>query len=175
MNMNTLHFTSADAHKASDDWGFNCGPAALCAVTGMTPSQIRPHLLDFESKRYTNPTLMYEILSVLRVTWKQTYRGDVAGPRPSAYPRFGLVRIQWEGPWTKPGVPFAARYRQTHWIATRGDVSSREVFDINAMTIGGWITWRLWETELVPWLIRECVPKGNGCFYPTHGIEIFPT
>ena len=29
----------------------------------------------------------------------------------------GINRIQWEGPWLKPGVPPAAAYKHTHWVA----------------------------------------------------------
>lgn len=50
-----LRFGVDEAQAASDEWGFNCGPAALCAVLGLTPAELRPHLGDFERKRYTKP------------------------------------------------------------------------------------------------------------------------
>ena len=62
-----LRFTFADGQKAWEEWGFNCGPGALCAA--LTPEQLRPHLLDFESKRYTNPTLMEDVLNGMGVGW----------------------------------------------------------------------------------------------------------
>lgn len=170
--MNLIRFTVADAQKASDDWRFNCGPGALCAVLNMTPDELRPHMLDFEQKGYTNPTLMLGVLDKLGVRYRQIYRGDGPAPEHTPYPRFGLVRVQWAGPWTKPGVPMRARYRQTHWVATRGEPSAREVFDVNAVCVGGWISWREWSLSLVPWLIRECCPKGSGGWWPTHGLEI---
>lgn len=162
-----LRFTRDDAQRAWETWRFNCGPASLCAVLDMTPDEIRPHLLDFERKGFTNPTLMASILHKLRVQFRQVYRAD--GP-PEDYPEppLGLMRVQWVGPWCQPGVPFAARYRQTHWVGVAGG----EVFDVNAMCAGGWLTFREWSKELVPWLIREAVPRGNGEWWPTHILEV---
>ena len=94
----TLRFTLEDAHRASDAWGCNCGPSALAAVTGMTLDEVRPFMGDFEQKHYTNPTLMWSILNNIGARWSVT-------KPPRTWPRYGLARIQWEGPWTKPGVP----------------------------------------------------------------------
>lgn len=163
-----IRFTLDDAQRASDEWRFNCGPGALCAVLGMTPDELRPHMLDFEAKGYTNPTLMTGVLDRLGVRYRQTYRRD----EPYGMPRLnrGLMRVQWAGPWTKPGVPMRARYRQTHWVAMRND--GREVFDVNAVCVGGWLSFEEWSLQLVPWLIRECCPKGSGEWWPTHALEI---
>lgn len=149
-------------------WGFNCGPGALCAVLGMTPNQIRPHLLDFETKGYTNPTLMRQVLTNLGVQFQQTYRSDVPGAFPLV--NYGLVRIQCGGPWTRPGVPMAARYRQTHWVAARN--LSAEIFDINAIESGGWLPFATWANELYPSVISECAPKSDGTWWATHAYEI---
>ena len=43
-------WTCEEADAMADEWGFNCGPAAICAVTGLSPEQLRPNLVDFESK-----------------------------------------------------------------------------------------------------------------------------
>ena len=82
----------------------------------------------------------------------------------------GLVRIQWGGRWTNPGVPMRVRYRHTHWVA----VGNGEVFDINAICVGGWMPWDEWQDELVPWLMREGVPGHNGTWWPTHALEVMP-
>lgn len=170
------NFTVAEANAASAAWGFNCGPGALCAVTGMKPEQLRPHLLDFEQKGYTNPTLMFDVLKKLGIPHRQTYRSDALPTVEETIQlskiNFGLVRVQWDGPWCKPGVPMRARYRQTHWIVVAGE----EVFDVNAVTdqVQGWITRRSWSVALVPWLLEACVPKATGGFWFTHVIEVEP-
>jgi len=164
-----LRYTIDEAQAAADDWGFNCGPGALTAVLGMTPDELRPHLGDFEQRGYTNPSLMAAILRRLNVPFQRVFESAVdPGARPVVWPRFGLVRIQWSGPWTKPGVPMAARYRHTHWIGVDDSGPVRMIFDVNAICDGGWLTWREWECQLVPWLLRECCPKADGRWWPTH-------
>lgn len=174
-----MHMTLEMAQAASDVWGFNCGPGALCAVFDKTPDEMRPYLREFEQKCYTNPTLMLDILAGIKAAWgwkfAVAYReriGDQIHPTVR-YPQLALVRIQWGGPWTKPGVPVRARYRKTHWVAyKRSETNGERFFDINAMCVGGWIPREEWAGQLVPWLIRECVPKGDGTWWETHVIEI---
>lgn len=160
-----VRFNVDEANAAGEEWGFNCGPGALCAVLGLTPAEIRPSLGDFESKGYTNPTLMARVLHAYGLVHRQTYRSDHPG---RCRIERGLMRVQWAGPWTKPGVPMAARYRHTHWVAVSGD----QVFDLNAICVGGWIPFDEWQYRLVPWLICEACPKGTGEWWPTHGWEI---
>ncbi len=167
-----VKFTLADAQKAGDDWRFNCGPGALCAMLDMTPDELRPKLGDFERKGYTNPTLMKETLTRCGASQFLVYRADKPGIGIPSKLGNALVRVQWCGPWTRPGVPWAARYRQTHWIGVRNN--SSKVFDINAMCSGGWISHDEWAHQLVPWLIGVCVPKGDGGWWPTHAIEVIP-
>ncbi len=135
----------------------------------ITLDVVRPHMGDFESKRYTNPTLMLDTLSRLRAA------GFITGWRKAGkdWPLYGVVRIQWEGPWTKPGVPMAARYRHTHWVgagARDGDVG---VFDINCINNGtGWVSLKDWRDIVVPYILKECVPRADGNWHITHAIEI---
>jgi hypothetical protein len=163
----SLRFTLADAARANDEWGCNCGPGALAAVTGRTLDEIRPLMGDFERKRYTNPTLMFECLK--RTGVKFWWNQGPAKPMPS----YGLLRVQWEGPWTVPGVPMRARYRHTHWIGYEAhDDGQTGVFDINAMNSGGWIAFSNWASILVPWLLKECEPKADGQWHFTHHVEV---
>ena len=88
----------------------------------------------------------------------------------------GLVRVQWGGPWTKPGVPMRVRYRHTHWIAVREDGNIQSVFDINSMGFGdgdpGWCSADGWASNIAPYILNGCEPKADGSWWPTHGIEV---
>lgn len=158
-------FTPDDAQRAFDDWGCNCGPTALAVMSGMTLDEVRPHLIGFDAKRYTNPTMMFDALKSLGLSH------DRIGAR---WPRYGLARIQWEGPWTAPGVPMRVRYRFTHWVASWiTDARGHGVYDCNAMGNGtGWCRREDWESDIVPWILREAVPRADGKWHVTHGIEV---
>lgn len=151
-------FNVDEAQAAADAWNFNCGPGALCAVLNVGPETIRPHLCGFEKKGYTNPLLMFEILKGLGLKWENL----------KTLPDFGLVRVQWDGPWCDPGRPLKARYRHTHWIAVCG----QEIFDINATCAGGWLSYHEWDTQLIPWLLKEVEPKASGRWWPTHNLSL---
>lgn len=160
-------FTADDAQRAFDEWGANCGPGAIAAICGLTLDELRPLLGDFEQKRYTNPTLMWAILDRLGVGWRKIMR-------PTAFPFYGLARVQWHGPWTAPDVPARAAYRHSHWIGcarrANGDIG---IFDINAIGNGsGWCSLTDWREILVPWLLKECEPQADGNWSLTHGVEI---
>lgn len=169
-------FNEADAQQAWDVWGVNCGPGAIAAIVGMTLDEVRPFMGDFESKRYTNPTLMLDSLSRIRAAGHiKGWRLDKIGRRVTSVqlPNYGLARVQWEGPWTKPGVPMAARYRHTHWIGAAWRNGAFGVFDINCIkNDSGWVSLQDWRTTLVPWLLKECVPRADGNWHITHAIEI---
>lgn len=170
----TLAFGDIDSEAAWSDWGFNCGPAAACAVLGLRPSDIRPWLGDFESKRYTNPSMMRRVLTELGVRFRVVHQSDLEPTTPVVWPLYGLVRIQWDGPWTAPGVPLAARYRKSHWIAYQAAslTAPASVFDINAIKSGGWISEPMWRLRLVPWIVTSCVEQGTGRWWPTHCYEV---
>jgi hypothetical protein len=46
------------------------------------------------------------------------------------------------------------------------------IFDINAMSAGGWLPLAEWSQELVPWLLKQVEPKANGKWHLTHVVEI---
>lgn len=161
-------FTAADVARAHDEWGCNCGPAAIAAVCGLTLDQLRPQLGDFAAKRYTNPTLMWQILDRLGVRWR------LVKP-PRSWPAYGLARVQWEGPWTRPGVPARAAYRHTHWVGAACRAGEVGIFDVNAIDNGtGWCAVGDWVGTLVPWILAECEPKADGRWHLTHVVEISP-
>ncbi len=161
--MIALRFTEEDADRAHAEWGANCGPGALAAIMGMTLEEVRPHLRDFEQKHYTNPTMMNEALRSIGRPWKKI---------GAVWPRYGLVRVQLEGPWTNPGVPMRARYRYTHWIGAQIWTNSVGIFDINCVNNGtGWCALNDWSSIVVPWLVGQ-YKRASGLWHITHALEI---
>lgn len=167
--MKALRFTPEEFDRAHGEWGANCGPGAVAAVCGLTLTEIRSHMGDFESKRYTNPTLMWQVLRSVGRPFQ--YRGGHLGRE--AWPRYGLARIQWEGPWTRPGVPPRAAYRHTHWVGVNARNSKNVgIFDINALGNGtGWCSLPDWCAVIVPHILAECVPRASGEWFITHAVE----
>jgi hypothetical protein len=165
-------FSLADSERAHDEWGANCGPGALAAIVRCTLDEVRPYLGDFESKGYTNPTLMFDALRAIGAHFEYTMLGKRC--TMVEWPTYGLARVQWEGPWTEPGVPMAARYRHTHWVGAARRDDRIGIFDINCMNNGqGWVSLDDWRTKIAPWIIRLCVPRGYGTWHLTHAIEVF--
>ena len=156
-------FNLIDAEKAAREWKSNCGPGAIAAALDTTLETIRPYLGDFEKKYYTNPKLMIQILENLGVSWKNCELN---------WPNHGLVRVQWVGPWTEEGTPLRKRYRHTHWVASIRDDLEVYIFDINCICVGGWVSMREWEDQVIPWLLKKVEPMGYGTWYPTHRLEI---
>jgi len=168
-----LKFTLAEFEAANDEWGINCGPGALAAVCGMSLDEVRRHMGDFEQKRYTNPSLMFAALKSAGMKYRLRQPGGAPG-RAFDWPGYGLCRVQWHGPWMAPGVPIAARYRQTHWIgACIGDNGGIGVFDVNCLNNGtGWVSLPDWRTIAVPFILASCVKRSTGEWSLTHSIEI---
>ena len=157
-------FTEAEAREASGEWGMNCGPAALAAMCGLTLDEARRELEGFDRKRYTNPKMMFRALDRVCAKWSKTSDG--------AWPEYGLVRVQWHGPWMGKGVPVSARYRHTHWIGSAVHSKGRGVFDVNCMNNGsGWVSLEEWSISVVPWLLGQCELQADGIWSVTHGVE----
>lgn len=170
-----IKFTEGDAETAYKEWGCNCGPTAIAAICGLTLEGVRPHLGDFPKKHYTNPTLMWRILDSIGVRWKKFCS-------PQRWPSYGLSRVQWEGPWTAPGVPPMAAYWHTHWVGVKSRLCTPSshrlsptnavfIFDINAMNYGGWVSLSDWSSIIVPHILK-LYPKASGGYHLTHSVEI---
>jgi len=169
-----LKFNSKEAEVLSCHWGFNCGPSALCAILGLHPNEIRQHMhhpkrgdrmkiVRFEDVKYTSPTMMFSTLENLLLPYRVSYRGD--DPLRGEKPKFGLMRVQFGGPWCKEGVPMTARYKATHWVAVDGD----DVYDINHED--GWSDYETWSKMVMPW-IGHHIANCDKTWWPTHSIEL---
>ena len=156
-------FDPHDVNLAGKEWGFNCGPGALCLLLNLKPEDVRPHMGDFETKGYTDPELMFSVLRSLGYTWEGL---------DTEWPEFGLARIQWAGPWTRPGVPKQDRLRHSHWIASWRGQDGMSVGDVNATCVGGWVSFHEWHQLLVPWLLRDVEPEASGHWWPTHRLSL---
>lgn len=169
--MPTCKFEREDLLKANEDWGCNCGPASLSFALQKTLDEIKPAMqhVGFIEKRHTNPTMMANALRYLGVIWstvKVPVRNAEGGMDIEPLfngDRISLVRIQWTGPWTKPGALQKWAYRQTHWVATWQERSVPLVFDCNAGIRGldGW------EMDIVPMLTSQ-YSRADGGWFPTH-------
>lgn len=156
-------FTTQDADAAYEQWGCNCGPGALAAILDLTLDEVHAHIRGFDEKKYTSPTMMLDALKSLNANFKRI---------GTDWPSYGLVRIQWHGPWMDVGVPIPARYRQTHWIGTCLREDDRGVFDINCMNNGsGWVSFWNWICVIVPHISAN-IKRANGVWSITHGVEI---
>jgi hypothetical protein len=151
--------------------GLQMRPWRAPAVAGLTLEEVRPHMGDFERKHYTNPTLMFAALGILaNVGILESW--EIRKPALDGWPRYGLARIQWEGPWTLPGVPLRARYRYTHWVGCQHGRRSTGIFDINCINNGsGWVSLEDWRAIIVPHL-TALYPRANGRWHVTHSIEV---
>lgn len=167
-------YTPPDVAEASEAYGVTCGPAALAAVLGLPCMALRRHLGDFETRgSYMNPTHMKAALASVGALAVPIFPAKVFPPpeRPElAWPTYGLLFVQFEGPWTKPGVPVHVAYRHTHWV---GCAETEEhgvmLYDINVHypahdRYGGWMVRRAWEQGVVS-AITETIPKASGGWY----------
>jgi len=154
-----LLFTPADSEAAYRAWGFNCGPAAIAAALGLTPSSVRPFLGE-DWRGFMSPTEVEN--AVARAGWLPL-RAHRCPERPApgqmvTYPSgSGIVRVQFDGPWCDRGVPIGARYQRTHYAASHEDEAGRMwVFDVNAED---WMDLGRWREKLIPSLFP---PKTTG-------------
>lgn len=152
-----LAFTEAESLYAYQEWGANCGPAALAAILGRSLDEVKRHLGYFEARGYMTTSDMKAALKSLGV--RHTHYAKESG-----LPAYGLCRVQWGGSWLRPGVHPGAAASRTHWIATalegEGDTARRWTYDVNA----GWQRHGVWQVETVRALLAE-VKGSDGTFF----------
>lgn len=151
-----------DVDEAYREWGAACGPSSLAAALGCDVADVRR--LFPGHRGWVNPTHMLQALSLTGLRHRE--------PRPGeTHPCRGLLFIQFLGPWMAPGVPIAARYKRTHWIAVvRNREAERLVWDCNSTT--GWMLFEQWRSVLVPELIAH--NRGSDGWRVAKAIELIP-
>jgi hypothetical protein len=102
-------FTLEDSRLAFEAWGANCGPNALAQCVGYRLDQVRSFLGDFEQKGFMTPSMM-------KASIKRLARLNEMPPLLHGWPLYGIVRIQWTGPWTAPDANPRWAYQYTHWV-----------------------------------------------------------
>lgn len=162
-----------DWKSAEPEFHPNCGPTALAIMVGMPLMIVCPLIPSFKERHYTNPTMMAAALHALDIPFRER---DDTDCEAHTLTKYGLCRIQWEGPWTAPGSNPRWAYRQTHWIGAATfnwpypDKAVEFVFDVNC----GWQTQQDWEQIHVPKIIKEVVDKrATGNWWATHRWELF--
>lgn len=105
----SLAYSEADSLAAYRAWGANCGPHALAAAAQLSLTDVRGHLHNF--KGWMSPTMIGDALRSMSVPYELR-----KGLKSTSLCQ-GINRIQWEGSWLNPGVPVAAAYAHTHWVA----------------------------------------------------------
>ncbi|GMV72818.1 MAG: hypothetical protein AMXMBFR77_26550 [Phycisphaerales bacterium] len=158
-------FTIEELQQAHAEWGCNCGPATLAFAARLPLQGARHAIRGFDSKRYTSPTMMKDALTFLGVGY-EPMRGDLFEAMFDG--RVALTRVQWTGPWTKPGANPRWAYGYTHWIATWLEGPAVEggvplVFDVNF----GITSFLDWDSEGVRVLTRG-IARADGGWRPTH-------
>lgn len=105
-----LAFTKEESDRAFETWRAMCGPHSLAAACGLSLERIRQALpADYEG--WMSPGHIEFTLRRLRRRYRVTKGLRTQKLLP------GINRVQFEGPWLAPGVPPAAAYRHTHWVA----------------------------------------------------------
>lgn len=135
-------FDLSDAQKAFDQLGANCGPGALAAIAQIELEDAVYAIPDFVKKGHTKEAMMRSALNNLGIEFNEKEQGS--------WPAHGLVRVLWHGPWWDDGL--IARFMRSHWVATTISEGCRWTFDINAISMGGWIPHEEWVQNCAPYV-----------------------
>lgn len=171
-------FTEEESQAAYDCWGANCGPNSLAFALQVKLEAVRHAIPGFEEKLYTSPTMMKAALANLKTPFVPILSPNKDGilePAAMFHETISLVRIQWTGPWTKPGANAKWAYRQTHWIATWATREAGDFLELKRTTIGlfvfdcngGICSFKSWQEEIVP-ALTAAYPRADGGWFPTH-------
>lgn len=180
-----------------------CGQAALAALLSRPLAEIR-HAVPNRPRPWMNLQDMQRALDVLGFRWQassgpaydatQDAPGTV-GALPNlcakAWPRCGLVLVQFRGPWEAPHRELRESLRRTHWIAVAPPghpvgranqtadlwLTRPAVFDVNLLAMEGleeqhgWTSREQWENAGAE-MVAEEIRGATGSWWVRAGIEI---
>jgi hypothetical protein len=156
-------YAPADVAAAAAAWGATCGPAALAAILQLPVVWLRPLLGDYPVREYMHPTHMRQALTKAQVAQRV-----MRSSRAIEY-AYGLLFLQFTGPWCQAGVPVDAASRHTHWVGTAWTTEyGTMIYDSTAEgregQQGGWVTKREWLTRILP-ALTATIRRAYGGYY----------
>lgn len=150
-------FIPPDLDAENDRWGANCGPGALAAVLGKPIAAVRPAFPWFPASTWTNQRRMEQALHAMGARWRADRAVDALGVGEA-----GVALVQFEGPWTAPGVDPRRAPPHTHWIGVarvpfveRGLPVSEPMLFAYDVNDAPWFPMEAWERFTLPKLLRD--------------------
>lgn len=118
MNPPAIRYTEAESEAAHKQWKASCGPHSIAAAMSLKLEDIRQAMLTagISYKGWMSPTYVSRTLDTLGAKY------DLAKGLKTMSLCEGINRIQWEGPWLKPGVHPRIAYFHTHLVAAFGEM-----------------------------------------------------
>lgn len=141
-----------DFEEAHAQKGAMCGHGALAAALGVS---VMAAMAFFDQGGWVNVPMMKDAIQRSGHLWQRVDKPNEGSD--------GVILIQWEGPWTRPGVPPAAACKYRHWIATR----QGKVWDVNTQT---WDSQDEWKT-----VVRSIIPERSTGFSVWGALLITPS
>ena len=154
-------YEPSDVDEQHDEWGANCGPTAIAALTNREVKDVRALIERVangeKSKRcgcsgfWLGHMHAGHITDVLTELHRNPKRQDFK-PDEWRWPKKGLAMVQIEGPWCRPPAKPTARFRYTHTVAVidAGPPVGVLVYDGN---VPGWATEKWWRGKVMEWLV----------------------
>lgn len=154
-----LTFTDTLDLGACGDMDRSHGPAALAAMTGVTAAIAADNLPRFLDYGLTTEVMM--ALGLYQMDRRFSWKEHAGEEMTEVWPEFGIIRVGFEGPWSLEGDTLAT-LRRSHWIATaRRPNGEREVFDVNSISKGGWVSQEEWSYDVAPEIAKKFGSSGN--------------
>lgn len=156
-----LPYTDEQSQKAYDDWQATCGHHSIAAASQRPLEDVRKAIPNYRG--WMSPMQILKTLFHLKQGFH--YRKDLHTQDIPDSPNPQILRLQFEGSWLNPGVPAAAAYHHTHYIAVLGNEVMDPMIDSSVLIDkSAWL-----ETQDIR--VTQSKPKATGWHF-THAWEI---